>query len=384
MVRMLPPGGWSAGRGGRRAGFGKASERKIRDAAGLANPRDGGAWEALMLRRSLLAAPLLALPRPARANPEGWAAFRDRFMTAEGRVVDTGNRNISHSEGQGWAMLAAARADDPRAFALLWRWTRQHLRRPHDALSAWRFRPGHGVDDMNNATDGDLFIAWALLEAGARWGEPELSRQGEAVARDILRLLARPAGRHLVLLPGAHGFEHAGLTVVNPSYYAFPAIRALARAVPDPAWLRLAADGLALLRDGRFGRWGLPPDWLAVPRGEGELAPAPGWPARFSYDAVRVPLYLAWAGLHTEPATARAARFWFDPAHRRLPAWVDLATDGLSPYSATGGIMSVALYVQRLQDGRGALVPRLSSRDDYYSSALQLLVGLAESGRIAA
>lgn len=337
-----------------------------------------------MLRRSLLAAPLLALPRPGRANASAWPAFRDRFMASEGRVVDTGNRGISHSEGQGWAMLAAARADDRAAFALLWRWTRQHLRRPHDALSAWRFRPGHGVDDMNNATDGDLFIAWALLEAGARWNEPELARQGEAVARDILRLLARPAGRFLVLLPGAHGFEHAAHTVVNPSYYAFPAIRALARAVPDPAWLRLAADGLALLRDGCFGRWSLPPDWLAVPRGEGELAPAPGWPARFSYDAVRVPLYLAWAGLHGEPAANRATRFWFDPVHRRLPAWADLATDGVSPYAATSGISAVAHFMQGLQTGRPVTMLRPGGQGDYYSAALQLLVGLADSGRIAA
>lgn len=337
-----------------------------------------------MLRRSLLAAPLLALPRPVRADAGAWPAFRDRFMTGEGRVVDTGNRNISHSEGQGWAMLAAVRADDGAAFSLLWRWTRQHLRRPHDALSAWRFRPGHGVDDMNNATDGDLFIAWALLEGGARWHEPELARQGEAVARDILRLLVRPAGRHVVLLPGAHGFEHAAHTVVNPSYYAFPAIRALARAVPDPAWLRIAADGLALLRDGGFGRWSLPPDWLAVPRGEGELAPAPGWPARFSYDAVRVPLYLAWAGLEGEPAANRATRFWFDPAHRRLPAWADLATNGVSPYTATGGIAAVAHFMQGLYSGRLAGVSPLPGRDDYYSAALQLLVRLADSGRGAA
>lgn len=338
-----------------------------------------------MLRRSLLAAPLLtAWPdSPARAAGEAplraaWAAFRDRFMTAEGRVVDSGNRGISHSEGQGWAMLAAVRAEDPASFALLWRWTRQHLRRPHDALSAWRFRPGHGVDDMNNATDGDLFIAWALLEAGARWGRPELSRQGESVARDILRLLVRTAGRFRVLLPGAHGFEQAGVTVVNPSYYAFPAIRALARAVPDPAWLQLAADGLALLRDGRFGRWGLPPDWLAVPRGDGALAPADGWPARFSYDAVRVPLYLGWAGLRTEPAATQAERFWFDPAHRRTPAWADLRTDGISPYAATQGILSVAYFTQWLQKGSGLSLDSQEMRGDYYSSALRLLVALAE------
>ncbi len=328
-----------------------------------------------MRRRFLLSAPLLgAMGQPPLSG--AWAAFRTRFVSPEGRVVDTGNGGISHSEGQGWAMLAAARADDRAGFASLWEWTRQVLRRPHDALSAWRFRPGRGVEDLNNATDGDLFIAWALLEGAARWAEPELARQGKAVAQDVLRLLVRPAGAFRVLLPGAHGFVQAAHTVVNPSYYAFPAIRALARAVPDPAWLRVAADGLALLRAGRFGRWGLPPDWLALPQG-GLPLPAPGWPARFSYDAVRVPLYLGWAGMEDEAAARAAAHFWSDPRHRHLPAWTDLTTDAVSPYRAMPGIGQVAGFTLRLQ-GQHRMPPQAHSEaDDYYSSALSLMVLMA-------
>ncbi|MFL1463157.1 glycosyl hydrolase family 8 [Roseococcus sp. DSY-14] len=329
-----------------------------------------------MRRRLLLSAPLLGA-MAAPPLPAAWAAFRARFVQPDGRVVDTGNGNISHSEGQGWAMLAAARAEDRAAFDALWGWTRRALRRPHDALSAWRFRPGRGVEDMNNATDGDLFIAWALLDGAARWAEPELARQGEAVAQDVLRLLVRPAGEFRVLLPGAHGFEQAAHTVVNPSYYAFPALRALARAVPDPAWLRVAADGVALLREARFGRWGLPPDWLALPRG-GRPAPAMGWPARFSYDAVRVPLYLGWAGMGGEPAVTGAARFWADPRHRHLPAWADLATDAISPYPAMAGIAQVAEFASRLQRSEFMHPSMRESGLHYYSSALSLLVRMAQ------
>lgn len=314
-----------------------------------------------------------------------WHAFRQRFMRPDGRVVDTGNNGISHSEGQGWALLCAERAADRASFELIWEWTRRTMSRAGDHLFSWRFRPdpdGSGtVDDPNNATDGDLMIAWALLRAGQRWREPEYLAQGTAIARDVLRLLVRQVADEVVLLPGLTGFEQREHVIINPSYYAFPAFRALAQAVPDPLWLRIAADGLALMRRARFGRWGLTSDWVALPRLGGRPAPAPGWPARFSYDAVRVPLYMAWAGLAREPAVAGAARFWFDPSHPHLPAWVDLGSEAISPYVAASGIRAVAqLAALRQSDDMSsapASMPTVGEAQDYYSAVLTLLTRLA-------
>ena len=36
-----------------------------------------------------------------------WESYKSRFMMADGRIVDTGNGNVSHTEGQGFAMLLA-------------------------------------------------------------------------------------------------------------------------------------------------------------------------------------------------------------------------------------------------------------------------------------
>ncbi|TDH59448.1 endoglucanase [Dankookia rubra] len=309
------------------------------------------------------------------AGRAAWAAFQARFVAPDGRVIDTGNGGISHSEGQGWAMLLAVRADDRRGFDRLHAWTRRTLQRPRDALHAWRFRPDAAmpVDDPNNATDGDLCIAWALLEAGQRWGNAGHLAAGAAIGRDLLRLLVRPAASFGVLLPGIQGFERTDHLVVNLSYYVFPAFRLLAQAVPDAAWARLAADGLTLLRLARFGRWQLPPDWLQVARQDAALAPAAGWPARFSFDAVRVPLWLAWAGLWREPALLQAHRFW--TASAPPPAWVDLETGSTAPYPALPGMVAVARLAA--SDGRtGPFHP--SAREivesfDYYSTMLILL-----------
>src|SRR4051794_27013126 len=41
-----------------------------------------------------------------------WLAFRRAFVAADGRVVDSGNGGISHSEGQGVGLLFSATWDD--------------------------------------------------------------------------------------------------------------------------------------------------------------------------------------------------------------------------------------------------------------------------------
>lgn len=318
-----------------------------------------------------------------------WGSFQARFLAPEGRVVDSGNAGVSHSEGQGWGLLFAVRADDRPGFERMLGWTRRVLRRPRDELHAWRFEPNAAmpVADMNNATDGDLCIAWALLEAGERWGVADYSALGSAIGRDILRLLVRRAGRYSVLMPGARGFDRAEAMILNPSYYVFPAFAALARAVPDPAWVRVAADGLVLLRSSRFGRWGLPPDWVALSKADGKLSLPTRWPPRFSYDAVRVPLYLAWAGLASEPVVGHARNFWTDPLHGYTPAWADLTSDRIAPYAASPGVIAVSrLAAIHLSNARNMArdLPLVAQAPDYYAAALGLLVRAAWRETLAA
>jgi endoglucanase len=303
-----------------------------------------------------------------------WRAFAARFIAADGRVIDTGNGGCSHSEGQGYGLLFAEHFDDRATFDSVLRWTRRVLRRPDDALHAWRFRPDAAVpvDDPNNATDGDLLIALALLRAGARWDKPDYTDLGRDIGRDLLGKCVRPAAGLTVLLPGAYGFDNPGRVVVNPSYYVFPALRALAQALPHPAWGALQADGVRLLRLGRFGRWQLPADWLEIK--DDTLSPAREWPTRFSWDAVRVPLNLVWGGLAAEPAVAAAAGFWVRATGACRPAWADLADDSVARYPASHGVNAVAALI-RVRHSESERPPRVSEAEDYYSAALVLLSG---------
>ncbi|MFT8244475.1 glycosyl hydrolase family 8 [Roseomonas sp. BN140053] len=310
-----------------------------------------------------------------------WSNFAQRFLQSDGRVVDPQNGDVSHSEGQGWGMLFAVRADDQPAFERIHGWTRRNMGRPGDRLHNWRWQPGRPPlpADGNNATDGDLFIAAALIEAGTAWRQPNWVEDGRAIGQDILRLLVRRVEGTLLLLPGLEGFERPGEVVINPSYYAFPMLRTVAAALPDRMWLDLAADGLRLLRAARFGTWELPADWVAVSRSNGALTPAAGWPARFSFDAVRLPLWLAWSNLTEEPGLIGPARYWARSFAQGPPAWVDLQTGALAPYAALPGMRAIARLAVEAS-GVGAVLPppRVGQEaSNYYSAALAMLATLA-------
>lgn len=90
-----------------------------------------------------------------------WESYKSRFMMPDGRIIDTGNGNVSHTEGQGFAMLLAVANNDRPAFDKLWQWTDKTLRNKENGLFYWRYNPvaPNPVADKNDATDGDTLIA---------------------------------------------------------------------------------------------------------------------------------------------------------------------------------------------------------------------------------
>ncbi len=222
------------------------------------------------MRRSALVFSVLLLYACGQA-PESslssglWADYRHTFIRDDGRVVDNGQRGISHSEGQGYAMILAEAADDRPTFERVWTWTQRHLRVREDALLAWKWDPKTGsIVDTNNATDADLLVAWALLRAARRWEVPAYRREARRIARDIQSHLIVATSIGPVLLPGASGFIHDGAVTINPSYWIFPALTELNGLEPDGPWAALKKSGLILLDVARFGAGELPADWVVM------------------------------------------------------------------------------------------------------------------------
>ncbi len=341
-------------------------------------------WLAVLgwLLASTPAAALTCFANAAGNDMENWTQYKARFLNADGRIVDTGNQHISHSEGQGFGMRLAVFFQDRESFERIWRWTREHLYVRGDQLAAWRWQPdaAEPIQDRNNASDGDLLIAWALALAGRQWLESAYTDAARAIAADIRQKLLRPSSQGLWLLPGATGFEREDGLILNPSYWVFPALRDLAVLEPTAReWPDLLAAGLNLLENARFGRWQLPPDWVRWQ----ERFDLPGdFKPRFGYDAIRVPLYLVWSGLG-EPGRLRAfVEFWeHAAASPSLPDWVDLSNDTVNNQDAPVGIKAVIALTRFVARGQRDAVflslPSITADTDYYSASLLLLVRIA-------
>ncbi len=290
----------------------------------------------------------------ARSQPlvpaEAWEAYRAGFLDPSGRIVDTANGGISHSEGQGYGLLLAVLADDAANFERIWTFTRTELLVRDDGLAAWRWTPGSqpAVTDLNNASDGDILITYALARAGTAWNRPDLTEAARTLAEAIGSLLLFEHEGRTLLRPAVLGYERDERPdgpVVNLSYWVFEALPVLRELAPEHDWSGLDRGGRELLAATLDGG-GMPPEWLSVAR---RPQPAAGFPAEFGYNALRLPLYLVRAGERddsllrplaqrmvdadgavriVEARTGATVESLPDPNYRIIPAAVACVLDG--------------------------------------------------------
>jgi endo-1,4-beta-D-glucanase Y len=309
--------------------------------------------------------------------PGMWQAYKARFVTETGRVIDTGNNLISHSEGQGYGMLLAVAANDRPTFDRIWGWTRANLMVRDDALLAWRWEPGKrpAVADMNNASDGDILVAWALAEAGEFWNDMSYRAAGRRIAVEVARKTALfKTKMGAILLPAVSGFhenDRPDGPIVNLSYYVFPAFARLKLVAPEADWAGLAQTGLNLLDATRVAAETLPPDWMSLK--DWAYKPADGFPAQFSYNAVRVPLYMAWAGVgereQYEPFMALVRRTRGSMSIVDVANGVEVGKFGDAGVGAIGALTACVVEGSKAPPQLFMLAPA----DNYYPATLQML-----------
>ena len=211
-----------------------------------------------------------------------WNSFRSKFVSDEGRVVDRSlQQHVTTSEGQSYGLMFALIANDRASFDLILRWTENNLASGDltSQLPAWnwgnRADGTWGVIDANAAADADLWIAYALNEAGRLWKIPKYSALAELLAARILREeTADIPGLGLVLLPGPKGFHPDDVTWrLNPSYLPIQIMRRFAVLYPDSDWKKIAATSLEIIA--RTAPYGFAPEWIEYKNGKGFLAASP-------------------------------------------------------------------------------------------------------------
>ena len=317
-----------------------------------------------------------------------WAGWKARYVTDQGRVIDTANGLISHSEGQGYGMLLAVAANDRVAFERIWGWTRANLMVRDDELIAWRWEPDKrpAVADMNNATDGDILAAWALTEAAEWWGDVSYRAAARRIAVEIGRktVLYKTKFGSLIL-PGVAGFsanERADGPVVNLSYWVFPAFARLNIVAPDVDWAGMTQSGLDLMRKSAFGKARLPTEWIGFRNAQPQ--PADGFAKSFGYNAIRIPLYMAMAGVGERDNYAPYAAMW--STRERAIGVVDVASGSVVEPMGEPGYRAVAALTQCVTSN--TKVPgdlkNGATNENYYPATLRLLALIAVQMRYPA
>lgn len=336
-------------------------------------------------------------PLPARAaQGEGWplwSAFLHRFVQGDGRVIEPSAKARTTSEGQAYALFFALVANDSERFRRILEWTERNLARNdlarhfpswlwgRNVFGRWR------VLDDNSATDANLWLAHALLEAGRLWGEPGYTALGRSLlARSASETVATLPDVGPMLLPGPRGFAYSGgIWRFNPSYLVPQQLRLFAGVDPSGPWSAMA-DALPSVMQS-IAPAGIVPDWTIYHAGHG-WQPDRESKGIASYDAVRA--YL-WAGMMAadDPlqapllAAQRGMLARIDAVDGRLPEKIDARTGaarGMAPPGFSAALLpwlaalgeDAALAMQRHRLSAAMRDGLLGLAHDYYDQVLAL------------
>lgn len=329
-------------------------------------------------RFALLLLAICVWPVGAGAGGHDWPTFKRSFISEQGQLLDK-QQGISHSEGQGYGLILAWYHDDHTSFATLWQWTQRHLQQP-DQLLAWSYGPDKNgqwqIRDSNNATDGDLLVALALLKGYERWHIDHYKQAALAMVKAIRDKLTVHIGTRQFLLPGKRGFVDDNSVRLNPSYQIWSAFDTFAQYDDPTYWRQISKDAHWLTEQSFERNTRLPSNWIWLSKDQGQLKKR----SLYGYDAIRVYLYPLWTEQPLRWQPTEIAR----RVEHNLPIFseydFDKATQS-APYLALAGITEVycAVYkrlkqpqlankFQQLADSKRSQEP-----DYYYSQVLSLL-----------
>jgi endoglucanase len=234
-----------------------------------------------------------------------WQRYASGFIDQQGRVIDRSEHDRTTSESQAYGMFFALVADDRPRFDAMLHWTSDNLAHSdlQHNLPAWKWgNAGDGkwqILDPNSASDADLWMAYALLQAGRLWHQDAYRDLGLSLLDQIAtKEVTNLPGAGPMLLPGREGFHpKADQWIINASYLPDPVLAAAENARPKGPWKEIRHGLPALICQGSGGNFAM--NWDTFTTGKG-YAPAASpenpvnSPIFGSYDAIRV--YL-WTGL---------------------------------------------------------------------------------------
>lgn len=341
----------------------------------------------------------LRMNKPKQLQRNAYQEWSANFIgTLEDKTYiqteETSDGHVTLSEAQGYGMLIAVRAGQEKLasqedFDRLYQYYLEN-RLPDSELMSWKqvIQSDGEIEVFNhNATDGDLYIAYALMEAAKVWPKEAetYQKQAKAILKDIL----------------AHNYN-AELKILTVGDWAtldskFRSLMRTSDVMPqqfeefyqltqDDIWLQLKdsmLDKLSLMSEQY--QTGLVPDFMWV--GEDEVkaaeanAVATEFDGTYAYNACRVPYHLAQSSDETSQAIlGKMLRFFMK--NNRITAGYELDGSEVHHYQAASFLAPI-FYASQKVEGHDKLIQQNKfifmqdlSKENYYEMALLTMVAL--------
>jgi endo-1,4-beta-D-glucanase Y len=226
-----------------------------------------------------------------------WTNYKKNFISEQGRVIDRFNKDITHTESLGYGMFFAVSYGDYKTFVLIREWLHQNIEMNKNDLYGWKWgkreNGSWGMLDLNNATDGDMWIAYSLILAYEKWSEEHFLNEAKILIEAIKKHTIIKAGGKNLLLPSQFGFVKDDHLKLNPSYTIPFIFDKFAIYNHDKIWKSLIFDSIDMFKNSAIGNLKIHPDWIKL-----DLVTLQydyfGNESIFGFDSIRTPLFLAY------------------------------------------------------------------------------------------
>ena len=160
-------------------------------------------------------------------------------LTTNVQFKDSSGKPGMVSEGLGYGMLLSAYNNDKATFTGIWKFTKRNLN--SRGLVPWLYDSNSRVVDANNATDGDLDVALALIVAYKRGWNDSYKQDATNLINNLMTYTVRSDN---VITAGAVNPKD----VINTSYIMPGHFKVFAAFTGNSRWNKVADANYALLK----------------------------------------------------------------------------------------------------------------------------------------
>ncbi|HIC10623.1 MAG TPA: hypothetical protein EYO61_04610 [Campylobacterales bacterium] len=230
-------------------------------------------------------------------NYNYWKMFKKNFISSQGRVIDRFNSNITHTESIGYGLFFSVSYGDRKTFDLIRKWLHNNIEVNKMGLYGWKWGKrddgSWGMLDMNNATDGDMWIAYSLLLAYEKWNDVKYLGEAQKLISAIKKhTIIKVNGKYL-LLPAQFGFVKKDHIKLNPSYTIPFIFEKFSIYDKDKLWKAFLLDSIDMFQNSAVGNLRIHPDWIKLDLKSNQYTYYEN-ESIFGFDSIRVPLFLGY------------------------------------------------------------------------------------------